>query len=77
MALPLSAGGLGICIGANVVPVAYLASVLQSLPLQKEIPSGWDQVVPVVAAVLDAKAAFCRLIPNDPVVVLDDPLFIP
>jgi hypothetical protein len=58
------------------MPLAYLASVAQTLPLQEEILRGMVPVVTVGVAVADAKAAFGKLIPQDRDWGLDDPVLV-
>ena len=69
--LPLDEGGLGISRGVDIAPVAYLASVLQTLPVQDDMLVNWG--VPLVAAVLGAKEAFCETLPSFSPSILDDP----
>jgi hypothetical protein len=58
------------------VPVAYLTSVLQSLPLQDDILFGMVPTVPLVPTVAAARAAFGGLLSVMQASVLDDPSFL-
>jgi hypothetical protein len=72
-ALPIAAGGLGITRGADLVPVAYVASSIQTMPLQEEILREMEPTVPVASAVSEAKATLIRLLPRGQEGILDDP----
>jgi hypothetical protein len=61
-ALPLSGGGLGIVRAEDIVPVAFLASALQTLSVQDEVLVGWE--APISRAVPEARASFSALCPE-------------
>eukprot|EP00884_Botryococcus_braunii_P022052 jgi/Botrbrau1/8530/Bobra.0029s0034.1 len=61
-ALPLPAGGLGIVRAEDILPVAFLASVLQTQRVQEEVLAGWE--VPVSRAVEEARLSFLDVCPD-------------
>jgi hypothetical protein len=72
-ALPIAAGGLGITRGADLAPMVYLASSIQTLPVQEEVLRDVDPVPPVVSAVSGAKDIFLSLVHSGHEGILDDP----
>eukprot|EP00884_Botryococcus_braunii_P022983 jgi/Botrbrau1/9369/Bobra.354_2s0024.1 len=69
-ALPLSAGGLGIVRVEDILPVAFLASVLQTQRVQEEVMAGWE--VPVSRAVEEARLSFLDVCPDFDWELLDE-----
>eukprot|EP00884_Botryococcus_braunii_P007583 jgi/Botrbrau1/16826/Bobra.150_2s0051.1 len=69
-ALPLSAGGLGIVRAEDILPVAFLASVLQTQRVQEEVLAGWE--VPVSRAVEEARLSFLDVCPDFDWELLDE-----
>eukprot|EP00884_Botryococcus_braunii_P016683 jgi/Botrbrau1/3699/Bobra.0008s0026.1 len=69
-ALPLSAGGLGIVRTEDILPVAFLASVLQTQRVQEEVLAGWE--VPVSTAVEEARLSFLDVCPDFDWELLDE-----
>eukprot|EP00884_Botryococcus_braunii_P016635 jgi/Botrbrau1/3655/Bobra.0204s0045.1 len=72
--LPLSAGGLGILRGCDVLPYSHLASAMQTLPVQDEVLGSWE--VPLASALLLAGAGFCGLCPDTQEDSFSDPQFV-
>eukprot|EP00884_Botryococcus_braunii_P023541 jgi/Botrbrau1/9871/Bobra.0080s0006.1 len=69
-ALPLSAGGLGIVRAEDILPVAFLTSVLQTHRVEEEVLAGWE--VPVSRAVEEARLSFMGFCPEFDWELLDD-----
>eukprot|EP00884_Botryococcus_braunii_P008719 jgi/Botrbrau1/17849/Bobra.0127s0089.1 len=69
-ALPLSTGGLGIVRAEDILPVAFLASVLQTQRVQEEVLAGWE--VPVSRAVEEARSFFLDVCPDFDWELLDE-----
>eukprot|EP00884_Botryococcus_braunii_P004203 jgi/Botrbrau1/13784/Bobra.0056s0035.1 len=70
LALPLSAGGLGIVRAEYILPVAFLASVLQIQRVQEEVLAGWE--VAVSRAVEEARSSFIDVCPSFDWELLDE-----